>query len=106
MSEIRRYIVEEKFQSNGVGKHRRVSRIEKPFSEVQNRIWDEMCNCLTTDEPTRLAMLNAAMRVKAEALDRTLDSLGLELSPESREAIRAAMEARRREVINAQANPA
>jgi len=95
--ETRRYIVEETYKSSSARKLRRAKRTERPFTDVQNLIWDEMCNPLTTDEITRRLMLNAAILAKHQALEKVLDTL--ELSEEHREAIRSTMNARRQSLV-------
>jgi hypothetical protein len=76
-------------------KERVYKESEVPMSPAQERLWFELSN-LTTDEPTRLAMLTAALRVKDEMLVQVLERV--DIDPETRDMIREKLLQRRQQL--------
>lgn len=79
-------------------RHPKESKVsERRMSPAQQKLWESLCDPLTTDEPLRLAMLDAALRVKYEHTERVVKSLGL--SDESEAAITQVMSKHREQML-------
>lgn len=70
---------------------------EQAMTEGQLALWKTLCDSSVVDEPLRLAMVDAALRVRQAHLNSVLESLGL--SDQSRVAINRAMQAHREHIV-------
>lgn len=93
---VSRYLVRD-WPDNPKRRSRESKVAEREMTDAQRKLWGTLCDPLTTDEPLRLAMLDAALRVKHDHMRQLIKSL--DLSEESEVALERTLQYHRETML-------